>query len=210
MAFHVKGRRGCTARKKDGSGFCNAPAVMGTGKCRVHGGTVLRDRFRHGLYAQYQPPAIQALIDEQRNNPQLMDMREQVAVVSGLLAHAFERLKQKEQTSDQDIATLLVLSTRMSELIERYAKVGVMVRVLVHLETIEQLIGEWAGIAADFIPPSKREEFAKRLALRAAQLVGTVADSAMAHKYGPAFHEIREMRKAGSVLVEPVRPQPGN
>ncbi len=64
-----------------------------------------------------------------------------------------------------------MFTDKISSMIERCARVGVAVRLLVHMETVESLLQEWTEIAKQFIVEKDRAEFADLLELRAAEFI---------------------------------------
>ena len=61
---------------------------------------------------------------------------------------------------------MAVLSEKMSSTIERFAKVGVVLKYLVHLDTVQELFEEWATLTRRYIPSaSDRKKFTEELSL---------------------------------------------
>jgi hypothetical protein len=163
----------CGAKTKLGT-VCKSPAIKGTTLCRKHGGlTQLQKQPGIGIYSNNQPSFLKDLTEEHLASPHLLDLKQQIAVVSAILAHSFERLKleNKEQLDTNDIITLTSLSEKIAQMIERCAKIGVAVRMLVHMETVEELLAQWVDIAKQFIPKERHTDFAKLLNVRAAEIV---------------------------------------
>jgi hypothetical protein len=182
----------CRRMIKDEQGTerqCRGVAVKPTDFCRKHGGIMIRQTTKHGLYSKYHPPELEDLLEEQRDNPHLLDLKEQVVVVSALLAHVMNQIKKRQEASlrpqkkgkkrkgpiliqDREIATILSISDKLSRTIERTAHIGVALRYLVHLETLERVFLEWQEIAREFIPnPTKRRRFNQRLSARASEMI---------------------------------------
>ena len=115
----------------------------------------------HGLYSEYHPPELDELITGQLKNPRLMDLREQVALVSSVQAYVMEQIKKRQESareqegrkntkrrclSAKKLAQLVALSDCVSRTIETAARVGPTLRSLVPLETVEQLLREYREI----------------------------------------------------------------
>lgn len=172
----TKNAVGCIHVKKNGK-KCGANAIRGFNRCRYHGGTLMRHSYKHGLYAQYQPPALRDIIEEQRKNPKLMDLREQVATLSGMLAYCFrqtqikmEKEKRKELEMDE-LSGLANMSEKVSNAIERTARVGLAVKMMVHIDAVSRMIDMWVDVASRYIPKPKQEKFRKELAALSAKIV---------------------------------------
>ena len=187
--------------------YCKSGTVPGTGFCWRHGGTRDAAKRIHGLYGKYQPPEITEILETQRNDPRLLDMREQVVLMSSLLGRALERIRERQEAfglepftrkvktivngktkvteeevdpriSDGELKTLVSLSNQVSNAIERFGRLGVMARYLVHLDTLEQVFREWQDLAREFIPnASKRKRFNHLLQLRATRVVEENAEA---------------------------------
>lgn len=181
---------------------CKAPAIARTTKCRKHGGLVqLQKQDGFGLYYKNQPMMLKDLTEEQLANPHLMDLRQQIGVTSGILAYAFEQIKKKEASLKRgeeltDLTELLGiarLSDQISSMIERCTKIGIAVRMLVHIDTIERMLEEWVGIARNFIPSDKRTEFAQQLEIRAAAITHDASQQVF-FQPGPPIKQLRQLR----------------
>ena len=151
---------------------CKAPAMRESDKCRHHGGALARSTRTHGLYAKYQPTRIQDLVEEQLANPKLVNLRQQIALISALLADSMDQTRkcqEKEKRihfTTEEKKEIVVLSEKMSATIERYAKVGVVLKYLVHLDTVQKLLENWSALTIRYIhSASDREEFTKNLHL---------------------------------------------
>lgn len=176
----LKGRNICKKIKKNGL-RCGAVALKGSDYCRRHGGKMARDSYKHGLYARYQPAELSAVIEEQRANPNLMDLREQVAMTSGALAYTFQKIKEriaKAKVADKNLTTeeinnIVFLSGRVGDQIERTARVAMSVKMMVHVDLLDVLMGLWVDVAEDFLSVKKLEEFRKKLSLVTAQQLKT-------------------------------------
>ena len=154
----------------------------------------------HGLYSEYHPPELDELITGQLKNPRLMDLREQVALVSSVQAYVMEQIKKRQESareqegrkntkrrclSAKKLAQLVALSDCVSRTIETAARVGPTLRSLVPLETVEQLLREYREIGSKFIrDPSERQRFNHLLSLHMAQIVGEGAGVASREKRG--------------------------
>jgi len=167
-------------KKYDPPRRCKAPALKGMDVCLAHGGRIAKLQFKHGLYGKYMPSKLRDLVDEQRLNPRLMDLREQVAVASGMLAYVFEqsqtridmeRDKDKKVLTESEITGITTMCEKISVLIERTARVGLAVKMMVHVEAVERMAELWIEAFAPYIPAGHRKQFADKLSLLSAQAI---------------------------------------
>lgn len=74
----------CTARNKQGEP-CKQPAINGTSKCHYHGGASLvgiaHPNFKTGRYSKHLPTRLAARYAEALSDPQLMELRDEIALV---------------------------------------------------------------------------------------------------------------------------------
>lgn len=136
-------------------------------KCRPHRGVTLPANG---------PPRLRELIQEQRNLPKLMDLKEQVAVHSGTLAYTFEQIKKrqawdkKSSISAREMNTIVTLSGRISRTVESFARVEGATKSLIHIDTFDRFLGELMCIAGEFMSPDKVKKFGERFAARASEI----------------------------------------
>lgn len=137
----------------------------------------MRATYKHGLYAKYQPQALKDMIEEQRQNPKLMDLREQVAVLSGMLAYCFDQTKKKMEKDKRtelefaEISGLTNMSEKVAMAIERTARVGLAVKMMVHVDALNRMIDMWVDAASRYIPKPAQEKFRKELAALTARVI---------------------------------------
>jgi len=172
----TKNANACVHIKKNGK-QCGANALKGLNRCRLHGGALMKASYKHGLYAQYQPQKLKEMIEEQRNNPKLMDLREQVATLSGMLAYCFDqtRIKMTKEKRDElefaEISGLTNMSEKVSMAIERTARVGLAIKMMVHVDALNRMIDLWIEAATRYIPKPKQEQFRKELSALTARVI---------------------------------------
>lgn len=85
----------CTAKNKSNGQQCQARAINGTTKCRMHGGAslagVASPTFKSGRYSKDIPIRLAARYAEALSDPQLMELRAEIALIgtrqSELLTH---------------------------------------------------------------------------------------------------------------------------
>jgi len=143
MSF--EGMRICNFVRRDGR-KCKAPAMKESVKCKNHGGALARAARTHGLYAKYQPARLLDMVEDHLNDSRLLDLRQQIALVSALLADSMDRIRKRQGKVKRNNLTtaekreLVVLSEKMSASIERYAKVGIVLKSLIPVDTIVEVL----------------------------------------------------------------------
>ena len=167
----------CNFVRRDGR-KCKAPAMKESEKCKHHGGALARGTRTHGLYAKYQPTRVRDLVEEQLANPRLLDLRQQIALMSALLADSMDRIRERQEKEKKKHLTteekqeVAVLSEKISATIERYGKVGIALKYLVHLDTVQKLFEEWTELTRRYIPSaSARKKFAEELSAITAEVI---------------------------------------
>jgi len=187
----VKGMRGaprCQGYKRDGT-RCKGVAIAGTSYCRFHGGRMIQHNTKSGLYRKYQPEHIRKKVDELLNNPELMNMREHVALMGALLSDVWETISKRikedqrlattaaereaaQHLTDDEIQTVMQLADRTTAAIERAAKVGLALKAMVSLDTVDRVLEVVVDIASKFLRTEKqREKFLEELKSRSAFVI---------------------------------------
>lgn len=91
----------CGAKRSQGPGFClRDPMANGSGRCPKHGGRALRGAesgtFVHGRYSRYVPVRLLARLGEARADPELLSLREDIALVDARVGELLERVESGE------------------------------------------------------------------------------------------------------------------
>lgn len=72
---------------------------MANGRCRLHGGKspagIASGQFKHGIYSKYVPKGMLNLYEEFRTNPDLLSLRENVALVDARIVQMLQALDQQ-------------------------------------------------------------------------------------------------------------------
>jgi len=88
-------RRRCGAKTRDGKP-CNAWAVSGRERCRMHGGATPRGLAHpsttHGAYSRALPPRILADFEAARTDPELLELRNQIGLVDARILDVLRRV----------------------------------------------------------------------------------------------------------------------
>lgn len=86
----------CTARSKRTGQPCKNPAVLGSHTCRFHGGHspkgIASAKFKTGKYSQFLPARLSARYERALKDPDLLAMREAVALVEARAEDLLSRL----------------------------------------------------------------------------------------------------------------------
>lgn len=93
----------CTAKSKQSGERCKRHAVPGRNVCAMHGGKTLvgaaSPRFKTGRYSKYLPTRLAARYEEAANDPDLLAMREDIALIDSRLADILARVDTGESGS---------------------------------------------------------------------------------------------------------------
>src|SRR5687768_8325822 len=108
----------CNAKNRQGE-QCGNHAVNGTSKCKFHGGASLvgiaSPTFKTGRYSKHLPTRLAARYAEALNDPQLLELRDEIALVgtrqSELLSHldsglALQRWKDAQAAHSDMLAAI--------------------------------------------------------------------------------------------------------
>lgn len=91
-------RRRCGARTK-AAGRCKK-APLANGRCRLHGGAspsgIAHPRFKHGRYSSYLPPQMSERYGTALNDPELLDLRHEVALLDARIGDVLGKLETGE------------------------------------------------------------------------------------------------------------------
>lgn len=91
----VKGaRKLCGAKLRNKDAICTNPA-MENGRCRLHGGLtpkgVLQGNFKTGRYSSSLPVRLAAKYEELRNDPELLNISDEIAILRTRLSDLLDR-----------------------------------------------------------------------------------------------------------------------
>jgi len=88
----------CGAKTRAG-GTCRQPALA-NGRCRYHGGKtpvgIESVHFRHGRYSKYLPARLAARYSEAQQDPALLELRAEIALIDTRLTDVLDRLDKGE------------------------------------------------------------------------------------------------------------------
>lgn len=89
----------CNAKARNGQ-QCKQPAINGTSKCRYHGGASLtgiaHPNFKTGRYSKHLPTRLAARYAEALSDPQLLELRDEIALMGTRLGELVERVDSGE------------------------------------------------------------------------------------------------------------------
>ena len=90
----------CNATTKRSKRTCRNPAVLGSTKCRMHGGKTPRGiesaNFRHGRYSADLPSRLAARYREAASDPNILDQRAEIAVLQVRISELLQRIDEAE------------------------------------------------------------------------------------------------------------------
>lgn len=93
-------REKCQGRSRMKDAPCGRKAELGRKFCKFHGGRVGvgpdNPNYRHGKYSKYLPTRMLEKYHESLSDPDLLNLREQIAVVDARLAELFQSLDRGE------------------------------------------------------------------------------------------------------------------
>lgn len=128
----------CDAKAKSTGQRCKYPAVAGSTKCRFHGGLTPRGvaspHFKHGRRSKYLPTRLLARYEEAIDDPRLLELKDDIALLDARLGELMERL-----STDQDVGP--VRWRDLQKLIGQYEQA-------VAAGDGEQIAAIWAAIHA--------------------------------------------------------------
>ncbi len=88
----------CGAKTRSG-GACRTKAMF-NGRCRMHGGTSLSGHaspsFKHGRYSKYLPTHLSDCYKKAVDDPELTDLRDEIALVTMYIQERLEKLRTGE------------------------------------------------------------------------------------------------------------------
>lgn len=91
----AKGRQICGAKRRDG-GRCQQIFLYPNGRCKFHGGPSLHGaahpNFKHGKYSAYTPKGLAEKYEQALNDPQLMTLRDNIALTDARIGELLEML----------------------------------------------------------------------------------------------------------------------
>jgi hypothetical protein len=125
-AAPVAGKCGAKLRLSNPPRYCIKAPIEGRKRCRLHGGESLggtqAPRFLHGLRSTYLPKGILERYDRARQDPQLLKLREDVALVEAMLAATTARLKDDRPLTARQQQNILALVEQRRRLIDSEAR----------------------------------------------------------------------------------------
>ena len=129
--------RFCGATTRAGTP-CRRPAGWGTdhpgeGRCKLHGGS---NPIKHGRYSRIKRARIRELIDQYRNDPQPLDLLEEVLILRALLTDYVERTTSRDQ--ELDITAAAGLVDKVGRMVERIEKIKA--ERSITLETLDRVL----------------------------------------------------------------------
>ena len=96
----------CRARTRNGAGPCRQPGMAPSGRCRLHGGKTPRGlanpNTRTGRYSADLPTRVAARYESALSDPNLLSVRDDIALLQGAIADIMVELREAENRPDLD------------------------------------------------------------------------------------------------------------
>lgn len=103
---------------KWGINFCCARPMKAHNRCKKHGATtpkgVNSPNFKHGRHSKYMPTELLRVYDETTQDPQLLSLRAEIALMDALLAGLLPKLDTGESGKAWDTVKKLVKEVRVA------------------------------------------------------------------------------------------------
>jgi hypothetical protein len=129
----------CTAKSKRSQQQCRRHATPGRRVCHIHGGKSpigpAHYKHRTGRYSKFLPSRMAAVYDDVRNDPKLLELRDDIATVDARIIDLLQRVETGEAGSLWREA-LGVMATFRAE--QRIQSVEGMTRAFIELERVIQ------------------------------------------------------------------------
>ena len=94
--------RVCGAKRAGKDGSCQSPFVMSNGRCRIHGGAtpvgVMSANYKTGKYSKDAPTRLLAAYERARQDPQLLENREEIALIDARIQDLLLRVESGESS----------------------------------------------------------------------------------------------------------------
>jgi len=91
-----EGLRICGARKRKSNDICRSTVIMRNGRCRIHGGATpvgaMSKNFKTGKYSKDAPTRLLAAYEGARQDPQLLENREEIALIDARIQDLLRRV----------------------------------------------------------------------------------------------------------------------
>ena len=147
---------GLCGAKTRGGGTCKRKGTGTGGRCRLHGGASLvgsaLPQWKHGRWSKYLPESLATKFQEGLNDPELMQLRQDVALVDALLTDFADRVKKGKGLNYRQRKEVMDLTDSRRKLIESEAKRQRELGLLVPVEKVMQLVAALASLHQEIVP----------------------------------------------------------
>lgn len=156
----------CGAKTR-GGGTCKRPGKGAGGRCRLHGGASLVGRnsptWKHGRWSKYLPEALAAKFQEGLDDPELMKLRQDTALIDAALTDFADRVKKGKGLNYRQRKELIDLTEQRRKLIESDARRQRDLNLWVAADRVMQLMGAVAEVVREFVDRDKLPKAQARL-----------------------------------------------
>lgn len=180
----------CGAKKRDGTP-CQKPPMNGATRCRLHGGATPKGmaspHFIHGERSDHLNPSLLNIYKQMVNNPDLLSVRADVALIDAMIAAKLPLLESGESAQHWEQVAKFIRQARIAYKTENY---GTLEDALNELEAIsdkrrlfyatEQEVGSQLELRRKLVDTENKILYNKERALNAEQvmlLVSALLDS---------------------------------
>lgn len=163
MVWYQDKIKRCHAKSKRTGEKCKAPAVKGKNVCYKHGGGPGSGR-PPSTFRYVKKENIWQEIEEARLDPDLLEIKRDIALVKGLLDELISRIGEVDAIGDKEEKMLVDLACTHSVLVEKFYKVEKEKAETFNLEQLGILISYIASVVQRYIPDLEtRQKIAKEL-----------------------------------------------
>lgn len=156
----------CGAKTRNG-GTCKRPGKGTGGRCRLHGGASLvgsaLPQWKHGRWSKYLPEALAVKFREGLDDPELMKLRQDTALIDAALTDFADRVKKGKGLNYRQRKELIDLTEQRRKLIESDARRQRDLNLWVAADRVMQLMGAVAEVVREFVDRDKLPKAQARL-----------------------------------------------
>jgi len=109
----------CRAKSKQSGKRCRRFPHPGKDVCIIHGALT---PIKHGMRSKYAKTTFREAIQQARDDPKLLDMREQVAVIVALQGQLIEKIQNVAKTTPEQRSDLVRVTEAATNVIDRYER----------------------------------------------------------------------------------------
>jgi len=139
---------------------CMQWAVKGKDVCRMHGGST---PIKHGLYSKYAGSRLRAQIEQAKNDPELLSLREELALSKALISGFLEQLGDDGEFSNIDRQHMLTLIDNVRKVSESLTRIEQGMNMFIDARQFVVLIEQIVSIVRRYADDETAVKIAKHL-----------------------------------------------